>query len=149
MEPDSQSVTEYLHSHIPITAQMGVRAVTADELLVRLEAPLEPNLNHQWTAFGGSIASIGVLACWCLVQVRLHVRGIDAQLVIRNSTIDFIRPALGPFQGTAVAPAEDTWEHLVDMLQRKGRGRIELCSEVTCAGKTVAGHRGVYVTRIV
>lgn len=149
MQPNPQSVTEYMHSHIPITAHMGVRAVAADESLVRLEAPLEPNLNHQWTAFGGSIASIGVLACWCLIQVRLRAQGINAQLVIRNSSIDFIRPALGTFHGIAAAPSEETWTHLIDMLERKGRGRIEVCSEVTCDGQTVASHRGIYIARTV
>ena len=51
---DTPEVQTYLHDHIPLSAAMGAGVSQADTEIVRLSAPLEPNLNHRATAFGGS-----------------------------------------------------------------------------------------------
>jgi thioesterase domain-containing protein len=124
---------------------MGVRALQAEAESVVLSAPLDANLNHQWTAFGGSIAALAVLASWCLTQIRLEAIGIRARLVIRSSSMDFVRPALDEFVATATPAPDAEWDRFLEMLRRKGRGRIALGAEVTSQDDLVATHEGLYV----
>jgi hypothetical protein len=52
----------YLHEHIPLTRAMalGVVAITADAVI--LQAPLQPNINHRATVFGGSAGRLVTVA---------------------------------------------------------------------------------------
>ena len=52
--PAPDDLTEYLHSHIPLTRHLGVRVAGLDDASARLCAPLAANLNHRDTAFGGT-----------------------------------------------------------------------------------------------
>ena len=85
---ETGAVEAYLHEHIPLSAAMGTRVVRADPAEVRLEAPLEPNLNHRATAFGGSVAALAILAGWTVVHLRLRTEGVEARTVIQRSDED-------------------------------------------------------------
>src|SRR6185437_9570573 len=52
----SERLERYMHAHIPLVAQMQVKVASADAAGLRLTAPLAPNINHERTAFGGSLA---------------------------------------------------------------------------------------------
>jgi thioesterase domain-containing protein len=54
----------YLHEHIPLSHAMRVGVVTVDAGTVVLRAPLEPNINHRETVFGGSASALAILAAW-------------------------------------------------------------------------------------
>ena len=58
------ALQEYLHGRIPISAAMGVRVLAASPESVVLSAPIEPNVNHRETVFGGSAAAVATLAAW-------------------------------------------------------------------------------------
>lgn len=145
---DPQSVTAYLHDQIPITQSLQVTVAQSGTEQIRLDAPLEPNWNHQWTAFGGSISSVAVLACWCLLRLRLDSAGLETQLVIQRSEVDFLRPARAAFQGVAWAPGRKEWGKFDDAIRRKGKGRIRMTSRVECQGEVVATHAGIYVAHV-
>ncbi|MET0363375.1 MAG: YiiD C-terminal domain-containing protein, partial [Sphingobium sp.] len=51
---DRDSLQAYLHRQIPLSAAMQVSVQSAALESVTLSAPLEPNINHKSTAFGGS-----------------------------------------------------------------------------------------------
>lgn len=53
---------EVLHGKIPITRVMGVRVEGYDERRLVLSAPLDTNVNHLGTAFGGSLNALAVLS---------------------------------------------------------------------------------------
>lgn len=72
---DPATVEHYLHEHIPITRAMGLKVTAYDGDSVRLWAPLEPNLNHRNTAFGGSLSTLGILAGWSLLHVKMQEAG--------------------------------------------------------------------------
>lgn len=61
IEADLQA---YLHRQIPLSAAMQVSVVSATLDSVVLSAPLAPNINHKYTAFGGSVSALGILAAW-------------------------------------------------------------------------------------
>lgn len=138
-------VTAYLHEHIPMTAHLGARVEAYDGTSVCLGAPLRPNLNHQLTAFGGSISALAILSGWTLLHLRLREVGIRSRLVIQKSSVDFLDPIEGDFRAVGVMPPAETWEKFVATLQKFGRARITVRSRLESASGTGGTHEGVYV----
>lgn len=142
---DTAAVEAYLHLHIPISREMGLRVVSIDERGVRLAAPLAPNTNHQSTAFGGSISSVVILAAWTLAHVGLRERGVVATVVIQKSRVEYLRPVEGDFEAFCPMPPARDWERFVSGVERRGRGRIRLPAEVLFDGAVCASFEGSYV----
>lgn len=147
LDYDAEEVTAYLHEHIPITRAMQLEVMPPEPDRLRLLARLKPNLNHQETAFGGSIASLGILAGWTLIHLRLHGSERRYKIVIQKSEIEFQRPIEADFEGTCLFPEEPVWETFLASLQRKGRARIELNPQVMVNGKVAATIKGNFVIR--
>ena len=136
----------YLHRHIPISVALGVRVREASPDRVALTVPLEPNLNHQFTAFGGSVAALGILAGWTLLHLRLRSEGIRARSVIQTSEARFLSPVHGPFRAVAVAPESGAWERFLATIERRGRGRLRLQARIDEGGLERALPTGSYVS---
>ena len=147
LEYDAEEVTAYLHEHIPITRAMQLEVLPLEPERLRLMARLKPNLNHQETAFGGSIASLGILAGWTLIHLRLHCEERRYKIVIYKSEIEFQRPIEADFEATCLFPEEAAWETFLTSLQRKGRARIELHPQVMVNGKVAATIKGIFFIR--
>src|SRR5262245_9873155 len=81
-----------LQREIPMCAQMGigVHDASADGLVMRL--PLNPNRNHQQTAFAGSLNALCTIAGWGSVYLLLRELGRSGNIVIRRSTIKYQEP---------------------------------------------------------
>lgn len=140
---DRGAIEAYLHDHIPISAAMGVRVDAAGTDRVVLSAPLEPNVNHRSTAFGGSCASVAILAAWTLVH--LHVSAVrPARVVIQRGATDYLAPITGGFTATCAADGS-AWERFDVAFRRKGRARIDLEVTVLCHDVAVARFEGTYV----
>ena len=141
----AQDVEAYLHEHIPISRAMGIGVVEAGAGRVALSAPLEPNVNHRSTVFGGSCASVAILAAWTLVHLRVQATGTLARVVIQRGATDYRLPIQGAFVATCDAPGEAAWERFAAALRRRGQARIELEAVVTSDGSVVATFTGAYV----
>lgn len=135
----------YLHQHIPISAAMGVTVSEATHDVVRLKAPLDVNINHRSTVFGGSAAAVAILAGWALLHVRLGHGGRGDRIVIQRNSIDYTLPIGDDFEAEAVAPDPLVWNRLGTMLNRRGRGRIDLATTLYCGGVAVGECVGTYV----
>jgi thioesterase domain-containing protein len=143
----------YLAKHIPISQALGAEVLKFDGDSIRVAAPLEPNLNHRNTAFGGSLATLGILAGWALVNFNLLELNLPCRVVIQKSEMEFLSPVDRAFE--AVARKPETWETFVKTLQRRGKARLELSSDILVSDqtgsdksgsdKTVAKQLGVYV----
>src|SRR3954454_11938 len=81
-----------LEREIPMSAQMGIRVHKgdADGLVIRL--PLNPNRNHQQTAFAGSLNALCTIAGWGYVFLLLRALGRDGNIVIHRSSIKYLQP---------------------------------------------------------
>jgi thioesterase domain-containing protein len=141
-------VNKFLREEIPMTQAMGMTVTAWDGHTVTLTAPLEPNLNHADTAFGGSISSMGIMAGYCLTYLMLGERRISNRLLIQQSAIDFLRPIDGELVARACVPEEAALADFLGMLQRKRRARLTLTSQVMCKGLLAARHSGVYVAML-
>ena len=142
---DLVRLQQYLHDHIPISASMGVQVAEASDDVVRLLAPLDLNINHRSTVFGGSTAAIGILAGWTLLHVRLAHGGRGTRIVIQRSIIDFHRPIDGDFEAVAIPPGRGEWERFSHLLDRRGRGRIDIRTEMKRSGAVLGQCLGTYV----
>lgn len=141
-------MTAYLHAEIPLTRAMGMTAASWDGRTVTLTAPLAPNENHADTAFGGSIASMGIMAGYCLVYLMLKERGISNRLLIQKSAVEFLRPIDAELTATACVPEEPALTEFLEMLKRKRRARLTLNTQVLCRHMLAASHTGLYVAMV-
>ncbi|MEL7238834.1 MAG: YiiD C-terminal domain-containing protein, partial [Planctomycetota bacterium] len=132
-------------AHLPLTSAMAVTVRRADPSGVELAIPLEPNLNHEGTAFGGSISTGGILAGWGLLWVRTQRLPQPPRLVIAHSSTRYIRPVGGDFKVVCHAPNDKLCRQFEETLAATGKARLALRSELTCDGKIAAVHDGVYV----
>jgi thioesterase domain-containing protein len=135
----------YLDAHIPLTRALAIEVVEVNDRRVRLAAPLAPNLNHRQTAFGGSVASLAILAGWSWLHARLATPTPPPRLVIQRQQMDYLAPVDDAFEAVCVAPPEEAWQRFSQALARRGRGRLELAAEIRCRERLVAAFRGLYV----
>ncbi len=140
----TQQLQDSLHERIPLSRAMGVSVLQADPGRVVLRAPLAPNVNHSGTVFGGSAASVAVLAAWALVEVRLQSVAQPGRIVIRRSAMDFERPIVADFTATAESPAAADWARLLSTLRKDRMGRIVVRSVLECEGARVGELEGEF-----
>ena len=134
-----------LRSDIPLARHMQVRVVAADADRVVLGAPLDPNANDKGTAFGGSLYSVAVLAGWALLSREMRARGRECQVVIQQSSVDYLQPVNADFEAEARAPEAEIIERCVRTLMRYGRARVEVQVTVEALSVEVMHMRGRYV----
>lgn len=136
---------EFLHQNIPITQVLGVEVVSARAGEAILSAPLEANVNHYDTVFGGSASSLAILAAWSVIHVRLQEYQTDTRLIIQKSTMEYQKPITADF--TAIGRLSDVtkWPGFVKTLDRRGRARISANSILLCQDTQVARFQGDFV----
>jgi thioesterase domain-containing protein len=139
MPPDNFGPS-YLQSRIDteIALARHIRVVVerADDQALVLSAPLQANANHKGTAFGGSLYCVAALTGWAWATRYLNMHGIPADAVIQRSNVEFLAPVHGELRAHLIAPAAAEIDKFRKMLERAGRGRIQLRVELrtTAAG---------------
>lgn len=140
-------LTSFLHNNIPLTAAMQVEVRECGENRLLIAAPLAPNRNHHGTAFGGSLAVLGIIACWSLLHHALTRRGIAAKLVVQKNECEYFEPVGGEILAHSTLPAVE-WEAFVSTLQQKKRARIVLQSEIHAGTRAAVKSTGTFVAII-
>lgn len=138
-------VEAYLHAQIPISAAMGVEVEVATDSVVRLRAPLRPNINHRSTVFGGSASAIAILAGWTLLHVRLTHGGHGSRIVIQNSIVHYDLPIDDDFTAIAREPDPADWDRFIRTLDRRGKARLEIRVDLEQDGRRAGHMTGAYV----
>ena len=62
MSRESRQLESVLHHDIPLTRDMGLKVLDWHDQQLRLHLPLDANVNHKSTMFGGSLYCGAVLA---------------------------------------------------------------------------------------
>ena len=142
---DLSELEAYLHRQIPLSAamQVSVRSATVDSVV--LAAPLEPNINHKSTAFGGSVSTLAILAAWSLVHLRLVEAGLASEVVIQSNRMDYERPIHGAFTARSSLADPSGWPGFVRMLTRKKLARVEVQSALIYDDAVVGRLSGRFV----
>jgi thioesterase domain-containing protein len=139
------ALEQYLHRQIPLSAAMKVVVIGATLQSVVLAAPLEPNINHKSTAFGGSLSALGILAAWSLVHLRLLDEGENCEVIIQSNQMDYDRPVTGPFIARSVLTSPATWHVFLKTLRRRKLARVEVHSELVFEEAVVGRLSGRFV----
>ncbi len=124
------ALEQYLHHQIPLSEAMKVTVSGITPESVILGAPLEPNINHKSTAFGGSLSTLGILAAWSLVHLRLLDEEEDCEVVIQSNQMEYYKPVTGPFIARSALVAPNVWPTFVRTLRRRKLARVEVYSEL-------------------
>ncbi len=145
---NKSELTSYIHKHIPLTAHLGAVVTHYDGRKIEISAPLEPNLNHRNSAFGGSMSALGILSGWALLFIKLKESGLNARLVIQHSSFDFIEPVDGDFRAICTMPEDSEWARFLKTLKRHGKARISVKSQIKSLNNNGGDHNGTYVAII-
>lgn len=127
----------HLEKEIPLTGAMQLSVVSWDGQALEVAAPLAPNRNHKATAFGGSLYSLAVAACWGWFTLRLWEEELDCDIVIQQATASYLNPVGQDFTARCAYSDDGAWRSLTAQLQRRGRARMTLEAEVL-VGETPA-----------
>lgn len=142
-----EAFTEFLHGEIPLTAAMQVRVLRMAAGEVEISAPLLPNRNVHGTAFAGSLATLGLISGWVVLDRALLDAGFEAHLVAQKNKCDFHAPATQELRAVARVPAEE-WARFIAALSSKRLARINVVTEIHAGSTMVVTHTGTYAAKI-
>lgn len=139
------SLEHYLYDHIPLSKAIQVSVIEVGDEALILKAPLQPNINHRDTVFGGSASALAILAAWSLLHRRLRSEGFHSRLVIQRNTMEYERPIPGEFTARASLHPQAEWASFLRMLTRKGKARITVIAVLEHRGQRVGCFSGEFV----
>jgi thioesterase domain-containing protein len=142
---DRGALQRFLQDRIPLSSAMGISVAAAEPDGVTLSAPLEPNINHRDTVFGGSAAAVAILAAWGLIFVRLREDHPNATIVIQRHTMRHVLPITGAFTASSCLADPAAWDRFVATFRRKKLARISVRSVLRCAGEQVGELEAAFV----
>lgn len=140
----AEALRAYLHLHIPLSQAMEVAVIEASPQHVLLEAPLAPNINMHGTMFGGSAATLALLAAWAVLHLKLQAEGLNCQLVVHRTHVDYLLPIKGCVRASARLD-ETQWPGFRHAFDRSGRARLTMVSELLYNGQVAARLSGEFV----
>lgn len=140
-----QELQETFFTEIPITQHIGISVASYDNRCLTLSAPLERNINHQRTAFAGSLNALVTLAGWGMLWIILKELGMTAVIVIQDSSSNYLRPVTGDFAASCYKPDQGQLAKLKNMLKKKGVARLELRAEIRQGQDVAVAFKGRYV----
>lgn len=143
------SLRDKLATEIPVTQHLGLEVVSYDDTGLKLAAPLSKNVNHEGTAFAGSVNAVATLAGWGWVWLTLRELGHSGHIVLQDSAVDYLKPIKTDFIARCVPSSETEISRLVAGVTRHGRGRVALTVEIRTGEVLAARFRGRYVARAV
>jgi thioesterase domain-containing protein len=139
----ARQIQELFYNMMPITRALGVAVESYDGARLVLTAPLEANVNHLGTAFGGSLNTLAVLSGYGLLWIELQ--DTESHLVIRESAISYERPVRGELRAICVRPEAEALAAFRERFHEKGRARIALDVTIEDEGAIAARFRGTFV----
>lgn len=137
-----------LRREMPVTAAMGIEVVDWNDERLTVRMPLEPNRNHQYSAFAGSLNALCTVVGWGTIFMLLQRESLDGNIVIRRGKIRYLRPVRTPeFLATALPLAPEATGYFFELLRSKGRSKIDIAVEITDEQGPYVSFQGSYVVQ--
>ncbi|HEV2212910.1 MAG TPA: YiiD C-terminal domain-containing protein [Gammaproteobacteria bacterium] len=134
----------YMRRTIPLVTQMRVQVAGYDAVSLTLSAPLAPNINHERTAFGGSLASLATLACWGYLWLLLEDEP-GMHMVVNEAHMRYLKPVTSVLSARCAAPVAAEQSKFLEMLARRGKARLELKARIAEHSVLCAKYTGSFV----
>lgn len=120
-----------LENEIPITKTLGFKITSLSQEMALCVLPLEPNINHKKTLFGGSQYAGCALACYSLFLFNVRaLNEVTNNIVVSHAEISYKKPASDDVHIEASWPSEQERVRFLESLKRKGKSRVRLLARV-------------------
>ncbi len=147
-DPTLEVLQQTLRREMPIVVAMGIEVVSWDNEQLAMRMPLEPNRNHQYSAFAGSLNALCTLVGWGTVYMLLQSQSLTGNIVIRRGKIRYLRPVRSPeflAVGLPIDPPES--DYFFELLHSKGKSKIDLAVEIADEQGPYVRFQGSYVVQ--
>ncbi len=137
---------ETLDREMPLTRAMEVKTVSWECERLAMQMPLEPNRNHQYSAFAGSLNALCTVVGWGTVFLLLGGRRLEGNIVIRRGTIRYLRPVRTPeIIATSAALDAEELAFFFELLQGKGKSKLNVAVDISDEQGPYVSFTGSYV----
>ena len=145
-QPLLRQLEETLAREMPISGAMGFEVVSWRQERLAMQMPLEPNKNHQYSAFAGSLNALCTIVGWGTVFLLLGREDLSANIVIRRGKIRYLRPVITPQIVARSLPVDPQQiGFFFELLESKGKSKIEISSEIVDESGPLVSFKGSYV----
>lgn len=141
---DADSLTDYILSNIPILKHSKLSVAKLTDNTIKLSAPLYENRNHYGSAFGGSIATIGIVAGWAILTYKIKKENIPTTLVIKSSHTEYKLPVQNDFYAEVIIE-QNEWNNFKSKISEKGKAGISVTSKIISNGNICSEQQSIYV----
>jgi thioesterase domain-containing protein len=129
----SAAFEQQLLADIPLTRTMQLRVASWDGTMLRLGAPLAPNINDKGCAFGGSLASLMTLAGWGVIVLKLRALDRACDIYVQDSKVRYLAPVWTDLVAEARLADGEDWDGFLASLAARDRGRLQVHCRVPLA----------------
>lgn len=133
-----------LKEQVPLITHMGIDVVGWDGATVKVEAPLQPNLNTHGTAFGGSLYCVGAMTGWSAVHLTLMEAGHLPSVWLAKGEVSYLKPVRGTLRGTTTI-TEDQRQQIISTYESKGRVKVPVDLIIEEQGEEAVRMSALYV----
>lgn len=147
-DPTLEVLQQTLRREMPIVVAMGIEVVSWDNEQLAMRMPLEPNRNHQYSAFAGSLNALCTLVGWGTVYMLLQSQSLAGNIVIRRGKIRYLRPVRSSeflAVGLPIDPPES--DYFFELLHSKGKSKLDVNVEIADEQGPYVRFQGSYVVQ--
>lgn len=141
----ADELKSYIRKSIPLTEFMDFNIDELTGFSVKVSVPIRTNGNHYNTAFGGSIATLGILSGWTLLHSKMKEENVKGTLVIKQSITKYIAPARTDFEAVCNDLTRENWNNFKSELSNNGKASLILHSQLFSSETLVAKQESIYV----
>lgn len=134
-----------IHELIPLSVAMGVTVESFENDILMLSAPLAPNINHQMSAFGGSLSALSALAGWGMLQLQIGKMHMVGNTVVGRSEATFLRPVMKHLICRCSLPTD--FAVFQQKLLTRGKSSVSLMTEIVEGGEVAMTTSSQFVVR--
>jgi thioesterase domain-containing protein len=140
-----EELLHYLRDNIPLSSALNIQVSKCELDHVSISAPLQPNINHKKTAFGGSLHNVATFACWGLLWANLKEWDLPAEIVLSHSEINYFLPVTRDFIADCKLEDSHSLQEFKNIFLSKGKSRIILKAIIMNEDKLAVDYKGVFV----
>lgn len=129
------SFEKIIYTQIPVVKNMGIELSGFNGTEIKFKAPLDKNINHRFSAFGGSIYSVAVLAGYGLIFLNLRKRNLNPHIVVHKSNVVYKKPILQDFEAICKLENNKEFDDFIQYYIENKKSRLELSSNVIINGE--------------
>ncbi len=141
-----QNLEQTLARELPLSRAMEIEVVCWDRETLAMKMPLEPNKNHQYSAFAGSLNALCTVVGWGTIFLLLAREGLSGNVVIRRGKIRYHRPVISSEITARGLPVDaEQLDYFFELMRDKGKSKLDLATQIVDDEGILVSFQGSYV----